>query len=80
MQHISDAVIMRSERSLDPLQGIFVFLGYYHYYCLAHGLINNLTHLAIGMIGDMGLDRRTKPRETTPYLALDPEEAKRDDE
>ncbi|KAJ5619479.1 hypothetical protein N7510_003463 [Penicillium lagena] len=74
MQHISDAVIMRSERSLDLLQGIVVFLGYYHYYCLAHGQFNNLTHLAISMTGDMGLDRRTKPRETAPYLTMDPEE------
>lgn len=74
MQHISDAVIMRSERSLDLLQGIIVFLGYYHYYCLAHGQFSNLTHLAISMIGDMGLERRTKLRETALYSAMDPEE------
>ncbi|KAJ5833247.1 hypothetical protein N7474_001558 [Penicillium riverlandense] len=74
MQHISDAVIMRSERSLDLLQGILVFLGYYHYYCLARGQFNNLTHLATSMIGDMGLDRRTRPREMAPYPAMDPEE------
>ncbi|KAK9250686.1 hypothetical protein V1507DRAFT_339903 [Lipomyces tetrasporus] len=74
MQHISDAVFMRSERSLDLLQGIIAFLGYYHYFCLAHGQFNNLAHLAISMIGDMGLDRRVKPREKTRYLAMDPEE------
>lgn len=74
MQHISDAVIMRSERSLDLLQGILVFLGYYHYYCLAHGQFSNLMHLAISMIGDMGLERRTKPHETAPYSTMDPEE------
>lgn len=73
MQHISDAVIIRSERSLDLLQGIIVFLGYYHYYCLAHGQFNNLAHLAISMIGDLGLERRTKPREAAPYSTMDPE-------
>ncbi len=64
LHHISDAVIMRPERSLDLLQGMLVFLGYYHYYCLGHGQFNSLTHLAISMCGDMGLDRRTKPRQT----------------
>lgn len=76
LQYISDAVIMRSERSLDLLQGILVFLGYYHYYCLAHGQFNNLAHLLISMIGDMGLDRPTEPRERAPYTALDPKEPK----
>lgn len=76
LRHVSDAVIMRSERSLDLLQGIFVFLGYYHYFCLAHGQFNNLTHLAISMIGDMGLDRRIKPHEKPRYSAMDPEEPK----
>lgn len=76
MKHISDAVIMRSERSLDLLQGILVFLGYYHYYCLAHGQFNNLTHLAISMIGDLGLDRCPKPREKAPHSTMNPEEPK----
>jgi hypothetical protein len=74
LRHISDSVILRSERSLDLLQGILVFLGYYHYYCLAHGQFHNLTHLTISMIGDMGLDRRIKPRQNATYLAMDPEE------
>ena len=74
LHHLSDAVIIRSERSLDLLQGIVVLLGYYHYYCLAHGQFNNLTHLTISMIGDMGLDRRTKPRQSAPLSTMDPEE------
>ena len=76
MQHISDAVIMRSERSLDLLQGILVFLGYYHNYCLAHGQFNNLTHLAVSMIGDMGLDRSPRPHDRPPRSTMDPEEPK----
>ncbi|KAH6867476.1 hypothetical protein B0T10DRAFT_524414, partial [Thelonectria olida] len=76
MQHISDAVILKSERSLDLLQGILVFLGYYNYYCLAHGQFNNLTHLAHSMIGDIGLDRDVRPRERNQYEAMDPKEPK----
>ena len=74
LRHISDAVILRSERSLDLLQGMIVFLGYYHYYCLSHGQFRNLTHLTISMIGDMGFDRRIKPCQNAPPLAMDPEE------
>jgi hypothetical protein len=76
MQHISEAVILNSEHTLDLLQGILVFLGYYNYYCLAHGQFNNLTHLAKSMIGDMGLDRDVRPREWNRYVAMDPEEPK----
>ena len=55
MQHISEAILIRSERSLDLLQGILVFLGSYHHHCMAHAQFNNLVHLAVSLIGDMGL-------------------------
>ena len=74
LRHFADAVILRSERSLDLLQGLLVFLGYYQYFCLAHGQFHNLAHLIISMIGDMALDRRIKPRQNAPYLGMDPEE------
>lgn len=77
MRHISEAVIMGSKRSLDILQGILVFLGYYHYYCLAHGQFNNLTHLAGSMIEDLDLDRRPKLHDDFRSLAMDPEGPKR---
>ncbi|KAK9249926.1 hypothetical protein V1507DRAFT_76960 [Lipomyces tetrasporus] len=73
MRHIADAVIVRSERSLDLLQGILVFLGYYNYYCLAHGQLNSLTHMATSMVADLGLDRRTRPRPRSRYQAMDPD-------
>ncbi|KAL2808906.1 hypothetical protein BJX63DRAFT_407635 [Aspergillus granulosus] len=76
LQHISDSVFMRLDRSLDLLQGIIVFLGFYHYFCFAHGHFNNLAHLASSMIADMRLDRppaRPPLRKKYPQ-GIDPEE------
>lgn len=53
MQHISNAILMRSERSLDLLQGILVFLGAYHYHCMAHAQFNTLIRLAVSLVEDM---------------------------
>lgn len=77
MRHISEAVIMGSERSLDLLQGILIILGYYHYFCLAHGQFNNFAHLARSMIEDMDMDRRSRPHDDFRSVAMDPEESKR---
>lgn len=78
MRHISEAVFMGPDRSLDLLQGIIVFLGFYHYFCFAHGHFNNLTHLASSMIADMRLDRpRARPPSRNIRIrGLDPEEPK----
>lgn len=76
LRHISDAVFMGSDRSLDLLQGIIVFLGFYHYFCFAHGHFNNLAHLASSMIADMRLDRpwtRPASRNKCPR-GIDPEQ------
>ncbi|CAK7227030.1 hypothetical protein SBRCBS47491_006431 [Sporothrix bragantina] len=55
IKSICDAMLIRSERSLDLLQGILVFLGFYHYFCMSHAHFNNLAHLALSLVGDMGL-------------------------
>ncbi|KAL2072438.1 hypothetical protein VTL71DRAFT_11781 [Oculimacula yallundae] len=57
MQYLSEAVFVRSERSLDLLQGILVLLGFYHYHCLVHIQFNNLMQLAVSIVGDMDLNR-----------------------
>ncbi|KAH7369741.1 hypothetical protein BKA65DRAFT_561029 [Rhexocercosporidium sp. MPI-PUGE-AT-0058] len=57
MQYLSSAVFVRSERSLDLLQGILVLLGFYHYHCLVHIQFNNLMQLAVSIVGDMDLNR-----------------------
>jgi len=53
MEHISNAMLMKSERSLDLLQGILVFLGSYHYHCMAHTQFNNLVRLAVSLVEDL---------------------------
>ncbi|KFA81256.1 hypothetical protein S40288_09987, partial [Stachybotrys chartarum IBT 40288] len=54
-KHICDAMVMRSERSFELLQGILLFLGFYHYFCMSHAHYNSLTHLAVSLVGDLDL-------------------------
>ena len=70
IQHISHAMLMRSERSLDLLQSILVFLGFYHYHCMTHAQFNNLNHLAASLIGDMDLSTCPKSQERRNQLPL----------
>lgn len=75
MRDISAAVFMDSGRSLDLLQSVIVFLGFYHYFCFAHGHFNSLAHLASGMIADLKLDRpQARPIQRYQNLqGIDPE-------
>ncbi|KAF4505480.1 hypothetical protein G6O67_007425 [Ophiocordyceps sinensis] len=68
MTHISDHVLMRSERSLDLLQGIIVMLGWYQYHCFLHAQMNNLIMLAMSLIAEMGLNRPPVLREQASLL------------
>ena len=68
MEHISNAILMRSERSLDLLQGILVFLGSYHYHCMAHAQFNNLIHLAVSLVEDMDLSTCPKSQQRRSQL------------
>jgi hypothetical protein len=68
MEHISTAILMRSERSMDLLQGILVFLGSYHYHCMAHVQFNNLIHLAISLVEEMDLSSCPKSRKRRGQL------------
>ena len=71
-KYICDAMLMKSERSLDLLQGILIFLGFYHYFCMSHAHYNNLAHLAVSLVGDMDLNTcpNLKAREEHHRLAL----------
>ena len=82
MRYISEAVLIKSERSLDLLQSILVLLGFYHYHCLLHTQFNSLTQLAISMIGDMGLNKNSIVHERTHSLGMKSEElqARKNDE
>lgn len=70
MEHISNAILMRSERSLDLLQGILVFLGSYHYHCMAHAQFNNLIRLAVSLVEDMDLSTCPKSQQRRSQLPL----------
>ncbi|MCJ1391062.1 hypothetical protein MMC18_003923 [Xylographa bjoerkii] len=70
MEHISSAILMRSERSLDLLQGILVFLGSYHYHCMAHAQFNNLIRLAVSLVEDMDLSTCPKSQQRRSQLPL----------
>ncbi|KAJ5853350.1 hypothetical protein N7534_005893 [Penicillium rubens] len=53
------AVMVHNERSLDLLNGILVYLAWYHFYYIPKKeQFNQLLHIAIGMVGDMGLNLR----------------------
>ena len=70
MQHISNAMLMKSERSLDLLQGILVLLGSYHYLCMAHAQFNTLVRLAVSLVEDMGWSTCPKTQQRGSQLPL----------
>lgn len=70
MEHISNAMFMRSERSMDLLQGILVFLGFYHNHCMAHAHFNNLIRLAISLVEDLDLSTCPKAQQRRSQLPL----------
>jgi hypothetical protein len=74
MTYFSEHMLLRSERTLDLLQGLIVTLGWYHYHCVMHGQMSNLVHLAMSLVTDMGLNRPPLLQERTHVLVLFPRE------
>ncbi|CAG7963251.1 unnamed protein product [Penicillium olsonii] len=53
------AIMIENERSLDLLNGILIYLAWYQFhYVPSNDQFNQLLHIAIGMIDDMGLNLR----------------------
>ncbi|KAI1334614.1 hypothetical protein F5Y15DRAFT_409568 [Xylariaceae sp. FL0016] len=73
MRHISEQMLMRSERSLEMLQSILLVLGYYHYHCMVHSQMSNLMALANSLAADLGINRPPELQERTRLLILNPE-------
>lgn len=71
-KHISDYMLIRSERSMDLLLGLIVILGWYQYHCFTHAQLHNLLSLAISLIGEMGLSRHPIIHEGTRLMATQP--------
>ncbi|OAA73018.1 hypothetical protein LEL_08802 [Akanthomyces lecanii RCEF 1005] len=70
MEHLSNAMLMQSERSLDVVQGILVFLGAYHYHCMAHAQFNTLIRLAVSLVEDMNWSTCPKAQQRRSQLPL----------
>lgn len=58
MEHVSDYMLLRAERSMDLLMGIIVIVGWYHYHCLVHAQLNTLVSLACTLASELGLNRQ----------------------
>ncbi|KAK3395453.1 hypothetical protein B0T20DRAFT_35316 [Sordaria brevicollis] len=76
VRHVSEHMLLRSERSLDLLQGILVMIGWYQYHCLMHAQLNNLIHLAASLASDLGLNRDPKVQERISVMVLYPDDPK----
>ncbi|KAI1454870.1 hypothetical protein F4805DRAFT_438223 [Annulohypoxylon moriforme] len=73
LRHISEHMLMRSERSLEILQSILLVLGYYHYHCMVHAQMNNLIGLANSLAADLGINRNPDLQERARLLQTNPE-------
>ncbi|KAI1804260.1 hypothetical protein F4811DRAFT_298050 [Daldinia bambusicola] len=82
MRHISEQMLMRSERSLEILQSILLVVGYYHYHCIMHAQMNNLIALANSLVADLGINKPPEVQEKTKLLlsAPDPPKSRVNDE
>ncbi|XXH06177.1 hypothetical protein Hte_012623 [Hypoxylon texense] len=68
MRHLSEQMLMRSERSLELLQVILLVLGSYQYHCMVHAQMNNLIALAQSLVADLGLNKPPDLQERTKLL------------
>ncbi|KAK5124876.1 hypothetical protein LTR85_001066 [Meristemomyces frigidus] len=57
MRDISERVLMNSEKNIGILQGILVFVAWYHPHVFWGQQTTNLLHLSIALTIDMGIDR-----------------------
>lgn len=73
MAHVADHMLIRSERSLDLLQGIVVMLSWYHYHCF-HAQLSNLVSLAMSLVAELGLNKPPMVRELANLVIVKPQE------
>lgn len=76
IKHISEQAFLRSERSLELLQGILLVLGWYHHHCMMHTQMNNLASLAVSLCWDLSISQLPGLLEKTRMLVLNPEQPK----
>ncbi|KIW16859.1 hypothetical protein PV08_04049 [Exophiala spinifera] len=59
LRYIGERMLIKSEKSLDILQGLLVFISWYQHYNHYNQQMMNLLHLASAMTIDLGLNRPT---------------------
>ncbi|EMD00141.1 hypothetical protein BAUCODRAFT_21795 [Baudoinia panamericana UAMH 10762] len=57
MRDVSERILINSEKNIGILQGILVFVSWYHPHMFSGQQGNNLLHLAISMAFDLSIDR-----------------------
>lgn len=57
LRNLSERIMINCEKSIDILQAIMVFVGWYHPHIFWSQQCTNLLHLAIAMVIDLGFDR-----------------------
>ncbi|KXL43285.1 hypothetical protein M433DRAFT_326566 [Acidomyces richmondensis BFW] len=57
MRDISERILINNEKNVGILQGLLVFITWYHPHIFWGQQVTNLLHLAIAMVIDMGIDR-----------------------
>lgn len=57
LRNLSERIMIHCEKSIDILQAILVFVGWYHPHMFWSQQCTNLLHLAMAMLIDLGFDR-----------------------
>ncbi|KAI4595297.1 hypothetical protein KJ359_006971 [Pestalotiopsis sp. 9143b] len=73
MKHLTEHLMMRSQRSLELLQAILVVTGFYHYQCMMHTQLSNLVALATSLVADLNINKPPEVQERTRALVLNPQ-------
>jgi hypothetical protein len=72
LKHISEQVLIRSERSLELVQTIILILSSFHYHCMMHGQMSSLAALATSLVADLSINRVPELQERQRILLLNP--------
>ncbi|PMD37794.1 hypothetical protein L207DRAFT_532050 [Hyaloscypha variabilis F] len=70
-EYISNAIIMRSEKSLDLLQGLLVAVAWYHFQIKLGNQLTNIVYLMLALVTDMSLNISSRKHSVSPHLYLE---------
>ncbi|KAE9364158.1 hypothetical protein N431DRAFT_549798 [Stipitochalara longipes BDJ] len=70
-EHLSHAMIMRSEKSLDLLQGLLVSMGWYHFQIKLGNQFTNIVYLMLALVTDLSLNIPSRIYSVSPHMYLE---------